>query len=354
MASFSNKLIDWYLQNKRDLPWRQTKDPYAIWLSEIILQQTRVEQGKPYYFNFLREYPTVFDLAAAKESQVLKTWQGLGYYSRARNLHATARKVVGDYNGKFPDNYKDLKTLKGVGDYTASAIASICFEEPAAVVDGNVYRVLSRYYGIETPIDTSAGQKEFKNLAQELIDKDRPASFNQAVMEFGATQCKPKNPYCLYCPFNDSCVALQKGKIGQMPVKKGKIKVRKRYFNYIVCLVDGKKTLVQKRTAKGIWQGLNEFPLLETDSDIDLKTFRRLLGNSKEWHLPKLRADSEISLFNKKPIIHKLSHQHLSVKFWILKNPDIHTLNALSISTLGEYAVPRVIDKFLDSYEWKP
>ena len=231
---FSNKLISWYLQNKRDLPWRKTKNPYFVWLSEIMLQQTRVAQGMSYYLKFTETFPTVFDLAKADESTVLKMWQGLGYYSRARNLHATAKHIAFELDGKFPSTYKEIVKLKGIGDYTASAIASICFTEPTAVVDGNVYRVLSRYFGIETPINSSAGNKEFKELAQTLIDTLKPGTYNQAIMDFGAIQCKPKNPICLFCPFSESCVALQKNKIDTLPVKDKKTKVRDRYFNYLV------------------------------------------------------------------------------------------------------------------------
>ncbi len=207
---FSNILINWYLHNKRSLPWRETRNPYYIWLSEIILQQTQITQGLPYYLAFVKKFPTVFDLAKANETAVLNLWQGLGYYSRARNLHVTAKHVSNELNGMFPDNYDDLLKLRGIGDYTASAIASICFDQPTPVVDGNVYRFLSRYFGIKTPINASKANKEFKSLAQQLIDKKNPSEFNQAIMEFGARQCKPQNPDCTKCPFNESCVALQK------------------------------------------------------------------------------------------------------------------------------------------------
>ena len=216
---FSNQLIYWYLQNDRDLPWRKTKNPYFIWLSEIMLQQTRVHQGLSYYITFTKEFPTVFDLAKASESKVLKLWQGLGYYSRARNLHHSAKYIAKDLDGKFPSTYEEIKKLKGVGDYTASAISSICFNESQAVVDGNVYRVLSRYFGIKTPINSSAGIKEFKELAQTLIDPKQPGSYNQAIMDFGALHCKPQNPLCETCPLNDSCIALAKKTIKQLPVK---------------------------------------------------------------------------------------------------------------------------------------
>ena len=207
---FSNTLIQWYLQNNRELPWRKTKNPYFIWLSEIMLQQTRVAQGMSYYLKFIEVFPTVFDLAKATESTVLKMWQGLGYYSRARNLHFTANQIASELNGEFPSTYKEIIKLKGIGDYTASAISSICFNKPTAVVDGNVYRVLSRYFGIQTPINSATGIKEFKALAQTLIDTEQPGTYNQAIMDFGALHCKPQNPLCESCVFNDGCIAFQK------------------------------------------------------------------------------------------------------------------------------------------------
>ena len=228
--SFSNTLIYWYLQNKRDLPWRKTKNPYFIWLSEIILQQTRVNQGLDYYNKFITSFPTVFELAEASEESVLKLWQGLGYYSRARNLHYSARYIVNELNGIFPKSYNELLKLKGVGDYTASAIASICFNEPTAVVDGNVYRVLARYFGLNTTINSTKGIKEFKELAQQLIPTEKPDIYNQAIMEFGAVQCKPQNPDCNVCPLNTSCVALQKDQVTAFPVKEKKLKYKKTIF----------------------------------------------------------------------------------------------------------------------------
>ncbi len=231
---FSNTLIYWYLQNNRDLPWRKSKNPYFIWLSEIMLQQTRVAQGLAYYLKFTTTFPTVFDLAKADESTVLKMWQGLGYYSRARNLHFSAKQISNELNGIFPSTYEEIIKLKGIGDYTASAISSICFNEPTAVVDGNVYRVLSRYFGLNTPTNSTSGIKEFKTLAQTLIDISQPGTYNQALMDFGALHCKPQNPLCETCPFSDSCVAFEKKLTKELPVKEKKIKVRKRYFNFLV------------------------------------------------------------------------------------------------------------------------
>ena len=312
MMSFSNVLINWYLQNKRDLPWRNTTNPYPIWLSEIMLQQTRVAQGMPYFLSFTTAFPTVFDLAAASEEQVLKLWQGLGYYSRARNLHKTAQYIATELNGIFPDNYNDLLKLKGIGDYTAAAIASFAYNEVVPVVDGNVFRVLSRYFDIETDIAPASAKKEFAALAFELMPKDNPAIFNQAIMEFGALQCVPKSPNCSICVFNESCAALQKNKVGQLPVKSKKLKVRNRYFNYIVASDENENTIIQKRTSKGIWHNLYEFPLLETEKEEDFDFVSEQIQN--EYF--KDNGISSILETNDKSIVHKLSHQHLHIKFW--------------------------------------
>ncbi|WP_138432302.1 A/G-specific adenine glycosylase [Winogradskyella algicola] len=344
---FKKKLTNWYSNNKRDLPWRNTENPYHIWLSEIILQQTQVKQGLPYYDAFVRQYPTVFDLANASEKDVLKLWQGLGYYSRARNLHSTAKYVAHELNGKFPDNYKDLIKLKGVGDYTASAIASIAFNEVTAVVDGNVYRVLSRYYGINTPINSTKGIKEFKELASSLIDKNEPATFNQAIMEFGATQCKPKNPYCIVCPLNESCVALQKNLIDSLPVKLKKTKVKNRFFNFLVCIDKSKYTILEKRTSKGIWQNLYQFPLIESSKSLSPEEFHLL--NIEDSVLHNLEFD--YSLYNTKDKIHKLSHQHLHTKFWIIETEEL-LKNTISIKDLKNYPVPVLIGDFIEAFNF--
>lgn len=339
---FSKKLIYWYLENKRELPWRKTSNPYYIWLSEIMLQQTRVEQGLPYFLKFKDAFPTVFDLANANESTVLKLWQGLGYYSRARNLHFTAKYIANELKGEFPNNYKDLLALKGVGDYTASAIASICFNESAAVVDGNVYRVLSRYFGIKTPINTTKGNKEFKALAQTLLDVKNPGTFNQAIMEFGATHCKPQNPYCTSCIFDDSCVAKEKKLVKQLPVKEKKLKVKKRYFNYLFITTDNGYTVLNERKGKGIWQGLFEFPLIETQKEI---THKELIQHTAFKAI--FSKDVTISLFNEETIVHKLSHQHLYTKFWIVKTLNT-SLKKIPISKVKDYPVPVLIQKFLE------
>ncbi len=341
---FANQLIDWYLDNKRAMPWRETKNPYFIWLSEIILQQTRVAQGLPYYLAFTQAYPTVQQLAAAPQEDILKLWQGLGYYSRARNLHTAAQMVVEDYGGVFPDNYKELLKLKGVGDYTASAIASICYDEPTAVVDGNVYRVLSRVYGIETPINSTQGIKEFKKLATELIDRERPADFNQAIMEFGAIQCTPKSPYCLHCVFSDRCVALQKNRIHELPVKINKTKVKKRFLNYLFIRTTNGDTVLQQRTGKGIWQGLYEFPVIEADGEWGEDRFRESVNNNNTFKEVKA---IDITRYNDRPIVHKLSHQHLYTTFWIIDVDKIE-LETIPLNTISDYPVPVLIANFIE------
>lgn len=345
--NFSTKLINWYTVNKRDLPWRSTNNPYYIWLSEIILQQTQVVQGTPYYHAFTSQFPTVYDLANANEEDVLKLWQGLGYYSRARNLHWSAKYIVNELDGVFPDTYKDILKLKGVGDYTASAIASICFNEVTAVVDGNVYRALSRIFGIETPINSTSGQKEFKALAQQLIDKQQPAIFNQAIMEFGARQCKPKNPDCSVCPFKTSCLALKENKIAVLPVKLKKTKVTKKYFNFIVIISKNEKTILEQRVGSGIWQNLYQFPLIETEKP---STYNNI--KSKIENLDVLEdMNFDVHLYNDTDIIHKLSHQHLYTKFWIV-SVDESIENGIDISNIKDYPVPILIGNFIDKFNF--
>ncbi|MEM6517540.1 MAG: A/G-specific adenine glycosylase [Bacteroidota bacterium] len=344
---FSTILTSWYSVNKRDLPWRKTKDPYCVWLSEIIMQQTQVKQGLPYYNAFVKAFPTVFDLATANEEKVLKLWQGLGYYSRARNLHASAKFIAEQLDGVFPRTYSEILKLKGVGDYTASAIASICFNEPTAVVDGNVYRVLSRYFGIDTPINTTAGTKEFKALATSLIDKDNPGDYNQALMEFGATQCKPKNPYCLVCPFNESCMALQKGKIDKLPVKLKKTKITKKHFNFLVIRSEDGRTIFEKRDKKGIWQNLYQFPLIETDEELIEQDFRE--NENVQAFLGETEFD--FSLYNDNQIIHKLSHQHLYTKFWIVELKQINK-PSIRISEVKDYPTPILISNFVEEFDF--
>ncbi|WP_298118359.1 A/G-specific adenine glycosylase [Flavobacterium sp.] len=341
---FSNSLLHWYLQNKRDLPWRNTKHPYPIWLSEIMLQQTRVVQGLPYFLSFMDAFPTVFDLAKADEEQVLKLWQGLGYYSRARNMHKTAQIIAFELNGNFPNNYNDLLKLKGIGEYTAAAIASFAFNEVVPVVDGNVYRVLSRYFDVETDIASSSARKEFTALANELIPKDNPALFNQAIMEFGALQCVPKNPNCEICIFNSSCAALQKKKVAELPVKFKKTKVSNKYFNYLVFLDDSKTTIINKRSEKGIWQNLYEFPIIETENEMDFDALSSLVHQNYS-HLEIER----ILIYNDNQIIHKLSHQKLHINFYKVEVSK-KLNNGIDLESLRNYPFPIVIYNFIEKY----
>ena len=345
---FSKTVNNWYSINKRELPWRGSKNPYKIWLSEIILQQTQVKQGLPYYEAFVTKFPTVFDLANAEEETVLKLWQGLGYYSRARNLHTTAKYIVDELNGVFPETYDQLLKLKGVGDYTASAIASICFNEAFAVVDGNVYRVLSRYFGIKTAINSTLGKKEFKLLAQKLLPKGSFGDYNQAVMEFGAKQCKPSSPDCSVCPLNSSCAALEKDLIKTLPVKEKKTKLSHKFFNFVVYISEDKKTILEQRVEKGIWHKLYQFPLVESAKSIKHNAFKNLLKDLT--HLKS--ANYSFHLYNEKDIIHKLSHQHLHCKFWIVLIDELPK-KAISIKDIDRFAVPAVIEKFLNAFNFE-
>jgi len=343
---FHKKLISWYLENKRDLPWRGTSNPYFIWLSEIMLQQTRVVQGLPYYLKFVNTFPTVFDLADASEEKVLKLWQGLGYYSRARNLHLTARHIAYDLKGVFPESFEKLLKLKGVGDYTASAIASICYNQPTAVVDGNVYRVLSRVFGSETPINSSKGVKEFKILAQELIDAKQPGIYNQAIMEFGARFCVPQNPECGTCIFNTKCEALKNKKVSQLPVKIKTLKIKKRYFNYLVVLSNNNETIVNQRVEKGIWQKLYEFPLIETSKEAnsnDIKNHKIFENFKKETPV------NSLVLYNEEAVVHKLSHQHLYTRFWIAEVSKIKE-SGTPISMIDTFPVPVLLENFISEF----
>ncbi len=343
LGDFSKKLVIWYLQNKRDLPWRGLRDPYAIWLSEIMLQQTRVEQGLPYYNRFRAAFPTVQHLAEAPEEDVLKLWQGLGYYSRARNLHATAKYVWFDRGGEFPDSYSGLLELKGVGDYTASAIASICFDEPQAVVDGNVYRVLSRYFGVDEPIDGSSGKRLFRELAQQLIDHTQPGTYNQAIMEFGARQCVPRNPACSHCVLADSCRAKAEDRVDVLPFKARKTKTKSLYFNYLVVLAEDGRTLLNKRTEKGIWQNLYEFPLAQTDGpvgpeeELDHELLREIHSRYRVKRLYRFDSD---------PRQHLLSHRRILADFWLLETEAVGE-EGVMYNEVQHYPVPVLVDKFL-------
>uniref|UniRef100_UPI00404B218B A/G-specific adenine glycosylase n=2 Tax=Flavobacterium sp. TaxID=239 RepID=UPI00404B218B len=344
--SFSNQLISWYLQNQRDLPWRNTTNPYEIWLSEIILQQTRVAQGTPYFEAFLNAFPTVFDLASASEQEVLKLWQGLGYYSRARNLHQTAQKVVNELNGQFPNSFKDLKSLKGVGDYTAAAIASFAFQEVVPVVDGNVFRVLSRYFGIETDILSSKAKKEFFELSETLIDNQKPDFYNQAIMEFGALFCVPQNPDCQVCIFNDSCFAFQKNKVKDLPLKIKKTKVKNRFLHYIILQDSQGYFRIRKRVEKGIWQNLYEFDLIES-----------FQMESIEWVQSNFESELNETLvdffqISNETILHKLTHRNLHISFYLAKIKAIKT-DFLAIDSVISHPFPIVLFDFIQKNKEK-
>ena len=344
MKDVQAKLINWYAQNKREMPWRNTKNPYYIWLSEIILQQTRVAQGLPYYEKFVSNYPTIELLANASEGDVLKLWQGLGYYSRARNLHASAKYISHELKGEFPNNYNDLLKLKGVGDYTASAISSFCFNENKAVLDGNVFRFLSRFYGVETAINSTAGKKEFGVLSDQLLNLKDPATHNQAIMEFGAIQCKPKGPDCSVCIFNDKCLALSKRIVDILPKKDKKTTIKNRYFNYVVPLINKDTTVLKQRIQKGIWKNLYEFPLYETTGLSSKEEVLKLVKLDAEHHI------LDFTCYNLKPIIHKLSHQHIYTVFWILEVDSSTYNNEVAISDIERLPVSTLISNFIDVF----
>jgi len=349
MSNWSHKLLRWYEANKRDLPWRGIKDPYKIWLSEIILQQTRVNQGWEYYNRFIGKYPTVAKLASASEHDVLKLWQGLGYYSRARNMHFAAKQVMNEHKGVFPKNYESVRALKGIGDYTAAAITSIAYNLPYAVVDGNVFRVYSRLLGISTPIDTTEGKKKIWEAANELLDKKNPGTYNQAVMELGALCCTPKSPNCPECPLQTACYAYAHKTVSKLPVKAGKPKVKNRYLNYLVISQYG-KLLIHNRQKNDIWKGLHDFPCIETAKAIKPEK----LMQGKDWGelftgvKPVIKSISE-------PVTHVLSHQKLHATFIqielkksLKKLPQ--NCQWVAKKNIDNYAVPRLIDLYLSKY----
>lgn len=343
MNNFGRILIEWYQDNRRDLPWRRTKNPYLIWISEIILQQTRVAQGYDYYQRFIKRFPDVFSLADADEDEVMKYWQGLGYYSRARNLHAAARSMA--ETGGFPKTYKEVLALKGVGEYTAAAICSFAYGMPYAVVDGNVYRVLSRWLGIETPIDSTEGKRIFAEVAVELLDKAQPGLYNQAIMDFGALQCTPVSPNCMFCPFIDTCVARQKGLVDTLPVKLHKAKVTNRYFNYIYVRM-GAHTLINKRTGNDIWKNLYELPLIETESEVPEEKFYAL----PQWQ--EMLAEGEVPSVRlvQKGVKHVLSHRVIYANFYEVILPEnaasFAQYQRIRIEDLHKFAVSRLVNQF--------
>ena len=349
MNILHDTLINWFAANRRDLPWRHDPTPYQVWLSEVILQQTRVNQGMDYYLRFIEQWPTVTDLASASEEEVLKMWQGLGYYSRARNLHHCARQVVAEYGGQFPADFEKLKRLKGIGDYTAAAIASIAFNLPHAVVDGNVYRVLSRLYDIDTPININEGQTLFAQLADDLLNREQPGLHNQALMEFGALHCTPKNPNCLLCPLQAQCLAFSHQTVLQRPVKLQKVKVTTRYFNYLVIRIKD-SIYLHKRSDNDIWKNLYDFPCIESGQPMSVEDvvaseqFKQLIENKP------------FTIVKTSPVFtHKLTHRTILAQFIEIKLEQ----NLLQIETkdlflaretdLNNFPIPRLIDLYLNT-----
>lgn len=340
--NFSAELINWYNDNKRDLPWRNTTDAYIIWLSEIILQQTRVEQGKPYFYRFAEKYPTVADFATAHEDEVLRLWQGLGYYSRGRNMLKTAQLVQEQHGGVFPTRYDELIKLKGIGEYTAAAISSFSANEAKAVVDGNVFRVLARFFGVDEPINSPKGKKIFQHLADEMLDTVRPAMHNQAMMEFGAMLCKPKNPACGVCPLMVECVAFNTNATTYLPVKLKTAKIRKRFFNYML-ISDGEKILMNKRGEGDIWANMYDMPLIETPELIEPMPLLQLPEAKVFGQNVTLKDNSGV-------IKHILTHQQLFIRFLVLKDfpkemqPNWFYAN---IDNLKNLALPKPIFIFI-------
>jgi A/G-specific adenine glycosylase len=345
--SFTQILLEWYKVNKRDLPWRRTTDPYRIWVSEIIFQQTRIEQGTDYYLRFIQRFRNVRELAEASEEDVLKLWQGLGYYSRARNMHAAAREIVSRFNGKFPDTYEEILKLKGIGEYTAAAIASIAFNLPHPVVDGNVIRFFARYFGIKEPADSGKVKKEIYQKALQLIDASQPGTFNQAIMEFGALQCKPGKPDCGICPLNTGCYAFQTWNVDKLPVKSKTQKQRKRYFHYVVFILHKKNEdfiSLRKRESDDIWRNLYDFPLIETNGPMSAEKLMR----TDEWE--QLVRGSKIHFRKRSELYrHVLSHQVILARFYFIDIPVKLKLPLLMIplNDLHKYPIPRLIDQFL-------
>ncbi|MFV0144015.1 A/G-specific adenine glycosylase [Empedobacter falsenii] len=342
--NFNYLILSYFDKNKRDLPWRHTKDPFRIWLSEIILQQTRVDQGMKFYNNFIQEFDTIFDLANAEEQKVLKLWQGLGYYSRARNLHYTSKVISDELNGHFPTNFNDLKKLKGIGDYTAAAISSIVYNEAVPAVDGNMFRVFARYFNIEDDISSPKTKKIFWDLGLEIIDKKRPGDFNQAVMDLGATICTPKQPKCEICPLNESCEALRLNKVTELPVKLKKTKVSNRFLHFII--IENESTIAfSKRTGNDVWKNLFTFPKIETETDL----------LDKGWILDQ-NLENKLTFIDEEK--HVLSHQNLFIKYWklnvslneITKMKAENNFEMISLNNLEDYPLPKPIEKFINKH----
>ncbi len=349
MDFIHDTLINWFAENRRDLPWRHNPTPYQVWLSEIILQQTRVNQGWDYYLRFVEKWPTVNDLANATEEEVLKMWQGLGYYSRARNLHQCAKQIVEQHGGQFPADFEKLKQLKGIGDYTAAAIASIAFNLPHAVVDGNVYRVLSRLFDIDTPININEGQTVFAKIADDLLNREQPGLHNQAMMEFGALQCTPKNPNCLLCPLQAQCLAFANQTVMQRPVKLQKLKITTRYFNYLVFRIEG-NVYLHKRSGNDIWKNLYDFPCIESENPM---TVEEVIASEK---FQQLIENKSFTIIKTSPTFtHKLTHRTIIAQFIEIKleekllRIETNDLFLARETDLGNFPIPRLIDLYLNN-----
>jgi A/G-specific adenine glycosylase len=347
-GSFARYLLDWFEDHERPLPWKNLSDPYLIWISEIILQQTRAEQGRPYFERFREAFPTLKDLAETPEEQVLRLWQGLGYYSRARNLHATAKFLQSETHGVFPNDYASIRALRGVGDYTAAAITSFAFGLPYAVVDGNVHRVLARVFGIDAVPVSSQGKKQFASLAQQLLDAQRPADYNQAIMDFGAALCTPAKPACEACPFQTHCVAYQQNRIGELPAKKPRSLKRDRYFNFLL-LEEGEHLLLEQRQGKDIWKGLFQLPLVETPEPLEQPKGLLPLAGLPE-HGIDLAAATPI--FTQRQT---LSHQHIHAQVWHYRQTAVPgevpaPYLRVPLTEVGQYALPRVLHTFFEHW----
>lgn len=337
---FSKSIIFWSNESKRTLPWPETRNPYFIWLREVILQQTRVEQGAAYYLRFIESYPSIKDLAKAPLDEVYKKWEGLGYYSRARNLHQTAKIVSEQYDGTFPNSYQDVLSLKGIGEYTAAAIMSFAYDEPYAVLDGNVFRVLSRFFGVDIPIDTTTGKKYFKNLAQECLDKERPAQYNQAIIDLGAVICKPTSPLCDHCPLSSNCIAHQQGKEEVYPVKSKKLVRQHRFFNYLV-VSDGEQIIIEQRTHKDIWQHLYQFPLIESED-----------RNLEIEELEGMKWETEHPIEVSSTYIQDLTHRRIHARFFEIRVKELkHDIDKqiVSIDKILDYGFPKIIREYLSA-----
>lgn len=345
LMNFTAEIVNWYQRNKRDLPWRNTKDAYVIWLSEIILQQTRVEQGLPYFYRFIENYPGVQEFAAAAEDDILKLWQGLGYYSRGRNMLKTARQVAEQYGGEFPVRYEDLINLKGIGEYTAAAISSFAAGEARAVIDGNVYRVIARYFGIHEPVNSTAGKKLFRQIADDLLNREQPGLHNQAMMEFGAMLCKPQNPLCDICPVRAGCLAHRNNEINRLPVKLKTVKIKERFFNYLL-ITDGQTILLNKRGENDIWANMYDLPLIETDDYILPEQLAPILNQTGFFE----GQAAVVEIFTAKK--HVLTHQHIYAQFIRINTPPVQLQTGwfyADIKNLEKLALPKIIFTFINN-----